>query len=130
MNYQCFKYAKIVLVLLASSLLIPTAQALSCGDSVVGTVVLTSDLDCSSGYTALEVANNNVTIDLNGFTLSGSRDLSGININEYDNIAIKNGAIKGFWVGINSSRSDELNVNNVTFYEVGNGVIVDRKSVV
>lgn len=101
-----------------------TSHALSCGDTVVSNIVLTEDLDCSTGYTALEVSANNVTINLNGFTVSGANTLVGISVNGYDNVTIRNGSIRGFWAGINSSRSDKLNVSKMIFYGVGEGVIL------
>lgn len=110
--------------LFCGALAVPTAHALSCGDNVAGTVVLTSNLNCNTGYVALEVVNHNTTIDLNGFTISGSRGLSGINVGEYHNLVVKNGALRGFWAGVNSTRSDNLLVDNVTFNEVGHGVII------
>ena len=113
---------KILLVICALNM--PAAYAVNCGDYVAANVVLTENLECTTGYTALEIVNHNVTIDLNGFTLSGPRELSGISVSGYDNLVVKNGSIKGFWAGVNSSRSEKLNVNNVTFYEVGHGVII------
>ena len=101
------------------------ALAVNCGDYIAANVVLTADLECDTGYVALEVANHNVTIDLNGFTLSGSSELAGISVNGFDNLVVKNGSIKGFWAGINGFRSDRLNVDSVTFYEVGHGVIIN-----
>lgn len=126
MKKRILKHGSILLTLVNAVFAIPAAQALSCGDNVVGTVVLAENLNCTTGYTALEVVNNNVTIDLNGFTLSGPNDLSGISVNEYDNLVVKNGSIKGFWVGLNSARSDKLSVSNVTFYENGTGIIISE----
>lgn len=103
-----------------------TVYAVNCGDYVASNVVLTQNLECNSGRIALEVVSNNVTIDLNGFTLSGSRELVGVRVIGYDNLTVQNGSIKGFWAGINSFNSNKLNVSNTTFYEVGNGVILSQ----
>jgi parallel beta-helix repeat protein len=118
------KHHTLKILLFICALNMQIAYAVDCGDYIATNVVLKSNLDCTSGYTALEVVNHNVTIDLNGFTLSGPREMSGIHASGYDNVVVKNGSIKGFWAGINSSRADQLNVNNVTFYEVGHGVII------
>lgn len=115
-----------LLTALLVSLLSPGALAVNCGDNIATNVVLLSDLHCTAGYTAMEVVNHNVTIDLNGFTLSGPSGLSGINVGGYDNVVIKNGSITGFWAGINTADSDNLSVSKVTFYEVGHGVIVNQ----
>ena len=101
------------------------SKALSCGDIITRDTVMTADLHCTSGYYALEIQANDVTLDMNGHTLSGSTDLAGIIIYSQNNVSIKgNGAITGFWVGINSTQSDRLEVNNITFYDSGNGVII------
>lgn len=116
----------ILSLVLLSSIYSHSSIALSCGDAVTSNVTLTADLNCTSGYRALEVFANNITINLNGFTLSGSSDLAGIYVSGYNNVTIRNGSIRGFWAGINTGRSDGLRVHSVTFYEVGSGVIVSQ----
>jgi parallel beta-helix repeat protein len=104
----------------------PILLALSCGDAVTSDTTLTEDLHCTSGYVALEVFASNVTIDLNGFTLSGTADVAGIRSSGYDSLTIKNGSIRGFWVGVNTGRTNDLEVSSITFYEVGHGVIISQ----
>ncbi|HHL32004.1 MAG TPA: hypothetical protein ENJ41_05405 [Oceanospirillales bacterium] len=108
-------------------LLMLSAQAwsLSCGDSVSSNIVMTHDLNCTTGFHALEVTANNVTINMNGYRISGSSSLSGIDVFNHSNVTIKNGLISGFWSGINSFKSDKLMVNAVTFYNLGTGVIIN-----
>lgn len=113
---------KIVLVALALSL--NNAYALNCGDRIASDITFEKDLECTNGYAALEVVNNNVTIDLNGFTLSGPTQLAGIQVVGYNKVTIQNGSVRGFWAGVNSSSSDRLSVNNVLFYQVGHGVAI------
>lgn len=125
MNNSSFKLLAALLILIIGASKMQTALAVNCGDYIAANVVLTADLECNTGYVALEVVNHNVTIDLNGFTLAGPSELAGISISGFDNVVVKNGSIKGFWAGINSFRSDKLNVDNVTFYEVGHGVIIN-----
>ncbi len=55
-----------------------TAQV-TCGSVLTANATLTSDLNCSSGFTAVEIAADDVTLDLNGFTLSGNI-LEGIHV--------------------------------------------------
>ncbi|MGJ8662109.1 MAG: right-handed parallel beta-helix repeat-containing protein [Marinicella sp.] len=101
------------------------SKALSCGDIITTNTVMTADLHCTTSYYALEIQANNVTLDMNGHTLSGTSDLAGIIMHSQDNVTIKGGgAITGFWAGINTSRSNQLEVDNITFYNTGNGVIV------
>jgi len=67
-----------------------------------GTYVLQSDLVTSGN--GIVIQSDNVTIDLNGFTITGSSDAStqafGISAFDYSNITISNGSIDGFFYGI------------------------------
>jgi len=68
---------------------------------------------------AIEIAANNVTIDLNGFTLTGlSGTLNGIRTDGsgHHNIVIKNGTIQSFLTGIalNGADSTEITVEDVS----------------
>lgn len=120
------KHTYSFLILLVGTLYATNSHALACGDAVTTDITLTENLDCTSGYRALEVFANNVTIDLNGYTISGSSSLAGIYIVGYKNVTVKNGSIKDFWVGVNSGDTIGLSVNNMTFYEVGAGVIISQ----
>ncbi|MFQ3244401.1 MAG: parallel beta-helix repeat protein [Arenicella sp.] len=120
------KHTYIFFILLLSTLYTTNSYALACGDAVTSDITLTENLNCTSGYRALEVFANNVTIDLNGYTISGSSSLAGIYIVGYKNVTVKNGSIKDFWVAINSTNTTGLTVNNMTFYEVGAGVIISQ----
>src|SRR5579883_1710570 len=59
----------LAVMLIAGFLMSARAYALSCGDTVTANTTLTADLNCvaSSG---LIIGANNVTIDLNGHTIS------------------------------------------------------------
>ena len=73
------------------------ALALSCGDTLTSDTTLTANLACSG--TALVVGADGITIDLNGYTISGDGTGLGIdNTGGYDNVTIKNGTITGFQV--------------------------------
>ena len=111
-----------ILFLLLAGGLGSTAQAVNCGAGITSSVTLTSDLNCTSHYAAIEVFADNVTIDLNGYTLSGTADMSGIHLNGFDNLTVKNGSIRGFFAGVNANRTTSLTVKDVLFYEVGSGV--------
>lgn len=109
---------------LALATLFSHAHAVSCGDLLFSNTTLTSDLNCTSGYYALEIRNNNVTLDLNGYTLSGTSALAGVIVLGQNNVTIKNGVIKGFWAGVNTADSDNLNIFDNVFFDLGAGVIV------
>lgn len=101
---------------------IASAQSVSCGDIITDDVTLDADLHCSSGWIALEVAAPNVTIDLNGHTLSGTRDLFGISFYEANALQIINGTISGFGLGVNGTYSNGAQVRNIIFEDLGNAV--------
>ncbi len=105
--------------------IVSNASALSCGDSIASSIVMTHDLNCTTGYQALEIVADNVTIDMNGHKISGTRSLSGISVSNHYNITIKNGVISGFWVGVNSFKSYLVDIDSVTFYNLGTGVILN-----
>lgn len=113
--------AAVVAFLLTSSLA-ATAHALSCGDGITTSVTLTSDLHCPSGFAAIEVYANNVTIDLNGYTLSGGSGMSGILLHGFTKLTVKNGSIRGFFAGVNANRTTSLTVRDVLFFDVGFGI--------
>jgi len=96
--------------------------AQNCGDVITSDVLLRSNLQCDDGYFIFDVQADNVTIDLNGYTLSGSPSITGILNQGYSNMTVKNGTIKGIGFGVIVSQSDTLRVDNMTFYETGNGV--------
>ena len=120
------KYQNTILKLLflGAALYSNLAVAVSCGDEVSTNVTLSADLHCTTGYAAIVVIANNVTIDLNGYTLSGTPDLAGIIVTDLNKLEVKGGIITGFWAGINASRSDGLSVNNTIIANVGHAVII------
>lgn len=79
----------------------------------------------------IKIAADNVTIDLNGYTLSGSSGaLDGIRCESgiFDNIDIKNGTLIGFVNGINLEplNSNEAIIENVTVKNSDNfGIRID-----
>ena len=91
----------------------------SCGDWVGGTVVLSGDLHCTSGWVALGVGDDNATIDLNGFTLSGTSSMFGLDVAGQANVTIKGpGRIAGFQIGVRGGHNTNLRVENVRFDSV------------
>lgn len=102
----------------------PQARAIACGDTVATDVTLAADLHCSSGWVALYVPTSGVTIRLNGHTLSGTSALQGIQVLNASRVTIIGpGRITGFWVGVNSTRADYLEVRDLEFDSMGAGVI-------
>jgi len=94
-----------------------SSLAQNCGDVITSDVRLTRSLHCDFGYHIFDVQADNVTIDLNGHTLSGTSAIMGINNVGYKNMSVRNGAIEGVGVGITAVKSPKLSVNNVNFYD-------------
>jgi parallel beta-helix repeat protein len=64
-----------------------------------GSYVLTSNLQVSTNFNCIQIAANNVTLDLNGFALTGpgtGSGGSGIYVNGYNNITVMNGTVRDF----------------------------------
>lgn len=74
--------------------------------SVQGIYCLTGNLSTSiTSGAAIEIQNNNVTIDMNGYKLGGlgavdGTQATGIYAYQRKNVTIKNGIVRGFYVGI------------------------------
>jgi nitrous oxidase accessory protein NosD len=114
-----------IAALAAAALLPSPAAALECGASVSGHVVLEADLHCDSGWTALYVGAAGTVIDLNGYTISGTRALQGIGLHTAHDAIIRGpGTISGFWAGINGSRSNDVAVEDIVFTGLGDGVVL------
>jgi len=95
--------------------------AVNCGDAITSDLRLTADLHCTTSG-IFNVYADDVTIDLNGHTISGDSSVAGIGSVGYNNLTIKNGTIRGVWVGVNYTRADGLKVNDVTFEQVGHAI--------
>ncbi len=115
----------LILSLQLSIFCIKTVAAQNCGDVTTGDIRFTKDLHCASGSVAFKVLADDVTIDLNGHTLSGTSTVGGIFSSGHKNVTIKNGTIRGFWVGIYSTDEHRLSVKNISFEQVGYGVLVN-----
>ena len=100
-------YLRNFLVTVVVLMFVPSmSSAQSCGDSITRDITLKGDLDCSSAPFAFEVFANDVTIDLNGFTLSGTNTLVGISVSDFDRLTVKNGVVRGFSLAIRATLSD------------------------
>ena len=92
--------------------------------SASGSYYLSQNLSIS-GATAITVNADDVTIELNGFTLSGNgtgTGAHGIYMNGRNNVEIKNGTVKGFGgTGIYASGSTGKNHRVIGVRAIGNG---------
>ncbi len=82
--------------------------------SAPGHYYLTRDFAYTGGD-AIDVMCNDVTIDLNGHTVTGNGVYGGIDITGRTNITIFNGTLKNFGKGVNqnSTTRGRFNINNI-----------------
>ncbi len=95
----------------------------ACGDTVTSSYTFAGNLSCTNAGIALTVGANNITIDLNGFTLDGDdvNTTTGISNNGYTNLIIQNGTITDFTVeGIKFFGASTGTVNDVACNSMGN----------
>ena len=87
-----------------------------------GSYFLTDNINGASGKSGISIQSDNVTIDLNGFTLGlvGSVTTNGIDIpNSQLNIIIRNGIVRGWKNGVNAASSLNCRLENLA--AIGNG---------
>jgi parallel beta-helix repeat protein len=70
-----------------------------CGDTVLKSCTFNGSLDCRKKAGGLVIGADDVTIDGDGFTLTGSSNGSGV-LSNHKNAAIKNLQVKDFYTGI------------------------------
>jgi hypothetical protein len=73
----------------------------SCGQVLTSNGILTGDLHCA-GLDGVVVGADKITIDLNGFALVGDLSLGrfGVSDGGYDQVTVKNGIVRNFYVGV------------------------------
>lgn len=82
--------------------------------SASGSYYLTGNLSVSSGD-GITVSTSNVTIDMNGFTLSGAASGNGIALSAGNDVRISNGMIRNWGTGIYSFGTGRIIVEKVHF---------------
>ncbi|HYF98982.1 MAG TPA: right-handed parallel beta-helix repeat-containing protein [Candidatus Saccharimonadales bacterium] len=97
----------------------PISTSLSCGQVIKQSVKLTANLDCKTD--GIIVGADGITIDLNGFTLSGPGEKSskvGIMFADNDEVTVQGpGTIKSFQAGALFSGGEDNKIYRVTFTE-------------
>ncbi|MBW2981400.1 right-handed parallel beta-helix repeat-containing protein [Candidatus Woesearchaeota archaeon] len=86
-----------------------------CGSTIHNDVTLTYNLTGCSGN-GLNIAAAGVTLDCDGYTISGSGSSTGVNVSNSDNAVVHNCTITNFNNGIGLDLSDnvDLTYNNIT----------------
>ena len=84
----------------------------ACGQTVTTNGLLTKDLDCAAA--GINVGAPGITIDLSGHVVKGGGFFAGIFDNGYDGVAIMNGAVRNFTVGVSAvNGADGLKISNI-----------------
>lgn len=91
----------------------PAAPSPQCGDTIIRSVRLRTDLICPGD--GLIVGADNVVIDLNGHTIRGDSQSGedGVRSLNHRNVTIRNGTIRNFAVGVRLSGSQAANLVNL-----------------
>jgi parallel beta-helix repeat protein len=68
-----------------------------CGATITSSTVLTANMHCGNGV-ALTVGANDITLNLNGFTIDGSDPVGDVGVHNpgYSNVTVENGTIQNF----------------------------------
>jgi hypothetical protein len=114
---------RILLAALAASVLVAVApeaqgsgsQAITtCATTAMRNAVLTTDLLNCPGH-GIIVGAPGITIDLQGFTISGDGGAGDGIVDElgYDRVTVKNGVVRGFDNGISAGNADRFSITNV-----------------
>ncbi len=103
----------------SSSSAVLLSNSLSCGQVIKQSVKLTANLDCKTD--GIIVGADGITIDLNGFTISGPGEKSskvGIMFADNDDVTVQGpGTIKSFQAGALFSGGQDNKISRVTFTE-------------
>ncbi|MBI4150310.1 right-handed parallel beta-helix repeat-containing protein [Candidatus Woesearchaeota archaeon] len=87
--------------------------AVVCGDTVIASEILTSDISQVGSGSCLTIGANDASIDCNGYSISGDGTGGGIFVSAYDRVVIQNCIIKNFETGIAlQTTKDNLVANN------------------
>lgn len=92
-----------------------------------GFYYLTSDLTGAQGWNGINVNADNVTIDLMGFTITGNSQANGtgIQVNNRNNVEIRNGTLRGWQNGgIYDSSGEGVNYRVLNLRTIGSGIII------
>lgn len=112
--------ARVLLSLISSAVAIlavlPAPQAFAaqptCGVPITASVKLTADLDCTGGGSGIVVGISGVTIDLNGFKVTGING-TGILVGSAKRVKVLNGVVEGFTTQVAVTSSSSVTVDNL-----------------
>jgi len=105
--------------------------AVSCGDNIISNLTLATNLSCAGD--GLIIAADNITLDCQGHVLEGYANATGVKIEYYNGVAVKNCIIWNFTTGIYLMSSNRSNIIDnelgwgadgiyLTSYSIGNNI--------
>jgi parallel beta-helix repeat protein len=128
MKGTCLHTAGITFVLmLALNLAGPSALAADpvCGELLYSDTQLTGNLDCSAlDSDGLGIAADDVTLDLNGYTIFGGSEFTGIAATGVTGVTVINGAITGFRFGFYVTEAKAFTIDHLVFSDQTQDAIV------
>lgn len=131
MKITAVPMAVLLAVLLTAGGRVAFAAQPACGDVIVADTVLEANLDCPPFTDGLIIGANGITLDLNGFAISGALAGAGVLNIGYKNVTVKNGAISGFRDGVRAYRVGNLTLGDLAFFNqrYSSIVIIDAREV-
>ena len=92
------------------------ADTPECGEWITQDIKLEANLYCNSEplYDAIVIGADGITVDLNGYTIVGAGEQSGIYSGGFSNLTVKNGAITGFIHGILVGEGANIEIKQLT----------------
>jgi parallel beta-helix repeat protein len=116
-------FRKCALLLLFGAVLVAPARAVravSCGATVLADLTLDQDLTCSGA--GLVVGADDIEIDLNGYSISGSGTGTGIRVSGRANVSIRGGTLANFLTGVFVTNSTGISIKGNTFQNNTDGI--------
>ncbi|MGH3346037.1 MAG: right-handed parallel beta-helix repeat-containing protein [Nocardioides sp.] len=100
-----------------------TAAVVTCGTVVTTSITLTSDVGPCPGD-ALIAGADNITIDLGGYTISGTGTGAGVGVAQRTGVTVTNGTIQGFHTAVVLDESTHSTVSKLVLRDNIRGVDV------
>ena len=98
------------------------SESLACGAQITSDVRLDNDLTCSGN--GLLVSGDDITIDLNGHTLTGSGSGNGITVSASNRVTISGGSVTRFQSGIFVNASTSVIIRDNEFSATNQAVLL------
>jgi len=114
MRYKSINATLLVIaILLSNALFAAEAAPLACSDPIVTDTKLKADLTCAPDVDGLFINAHGVTVNLNGFTITGSGVSSGVFNVGFADVTIKNGTITGFQDGVRADGVADIDIKDL-----------------